>query len=134
MLKLLIVLYVVCFGCYVLFTREPDYFDGEFCNGKAVNSSQIEYTVGTTTYTLNASYLFTKIEKGSSKKIIYNSRKPQQASVYNWWGYWLRWQEILVSTVVLGLLFFLATAITNNPTEEAILQQAQPDAPQRKYS
>ncbi len=134
MLRLLILIYVVCFGTYVLFTREPDYFDAEFCNGTVVENNQIRYTVGGVNYTLNANYLFIKLPNGSTQKIIYNSSKPKLAHVYNWWGYWVRWQEVLVSVVVLGLLFFLAAAITKNPTPEALLQQLAPDTVQRKYS
>lgn len=134
MLRLLFVLYAVCFGCYILFTREPDYFDGEFCNGLAKEEGKIEYLVNNTTYTINASYIFLKIEKGKQYPIIYNTSKPQLASLHYWWGYWVRWQEILTSVLVLGLLFYLSAFITKNPTPEALLQQLEPDQPQRKYS
>lgn len=134
MLRLLILIYVVCFGCYVLFTREPDYFDGELCHGIAKENGYIEYTVGKSTYTINASYVFLKINKGQSYPIIYNASKPKLASLNYWWGYWVRWQELLISAVVLALLFFLSASITQNPTPEAVLEQLEPDAPQRKYS
>lgn len=134
MLRLLITLYIVCFGCYVLFTREPDYFDGEFCNGLVTENSLIDYTVGNSIYTIDASYLFIGLDKGSTQKIIYNPSKPKQASPFYWWGYWVRWQEIITSLFVLGLLFYLSTAITKNPTPEALMEQLEPETAQRKYS
>lgn len=138
MLKNILTLYIVCFGCYVLFTREPDFFESEkipaTIQPKKFNNAAV-YTINNKTYYINADYLFSNYHSGEIVEVIYNPQKPEQASINTIWGYWLRWQELLVSTFLIVGLYYLATSIIQNPDPESLLQQIDDeDKPQRKYT
>lgn len=138
MLRTILLLYVVCFGSYVLFTREPDYFESEKITVpvKISNSNYTaDYNIENKIYSLDANYLFRTYNSGDKIIVIYNPDKPKQASVYTAWGYWFRWQELIVSTILIFGLFYLATSITFNPNADALSKLVDDDAlPQRKYT
>ena len=138
MLKNIFSLYIICFGCYVLFTREPDFFESEKITVSIIDSNnhyKANYIIENRTYTINANYLFKRFKNGEKIAVLYNPQKPQLANVYSVWGYWLRWEELLVSIFLIIGLYYLATSITQNPNPESLLQQMEEeDKPQRKYT
>jgi hypothetical protein len=138
MLKNIFSLYIICFGCYVLFTREPDFFESEKITVSIIDSNshyKANYIIENKTYTVNANYLFKQFKNGEKITVLYNPQKPQLANIYSVWGYWLRWEELLVSTFLIIGLYYLATSITQNPNPESLLQQMEEeDKPQRKYT
>jgi hypothetical protein len=138
MFKNIFSLYIICFGCYVLFTREPDFFESEKITVSIIDSNshyKANYIIENKTYTINANYLFKQFKNGEKITVLYNPQKPQLANIYSVWGYWLRWEELLVSTFLIIGLYYLATSITQNPNPESLLQQMEEeDKPQRKYT
>jgi hypothetical protein len=45
------------------------------------------------------------------------------AKVYNFWGYWITWGELLTSIGLFIALFQVAVAVTKNPTAESLKEQ-----------
>ena len=132
MYKFVIILYITCFGLYILFSRQPDYFDGEktkgiihFMNDSATGKPYpaAVYRINKISYSINAAYLFKTYKEGEQVNIIYEASQPEKAAVYSLWGYWLQWSEILFSLVLLIGMFRAAVAITKNPTPEALIEQ-----------
>lgn len=132
MYKGIFILYLVCFGCYILFTRQPDYFDGEkapaaiqyvadSATGKMVHIAR--FSNGYRTYTINADYYFRSLETGDKVTVIYELDHPERAVVYTFWGYWIGLGELIGSVVFLVLSFQVALAITKNPTPESLIEQ-----------
>lgn len=140
MYKLLIVLYVVCYACYIFYTREPDYFDGEIATATIIidpstKSEFAVFNVMSKTYQVNASYPLRKLVQNEEVKVIYKVSEPEVAVVYRFWGYWFKWGELLMSSILLVALFYLSLSITNNPSPESLYhQQNYVETPQRKYS
>lgn len=132
MYKLVAVLYFVCFGLYVTFSRQPDYFDGEFhpatVHFMADSTGEVQpmavFTLTKTdTVKVPAGYVFRKLEEGERVRVIYETAKPRNAQVYAWWGYWFTWGECLFSVILLLALFQIAVQVTNKPTPEALLEE-----------
>ena len=130
--SLLIILYVVCFGCYVLYTRHPDFFDGERAPGmihwmhdstekRTIPKAIFRYNL--TTYAVDARYLGREWKEGDKVEVIYEKEDASKGAVYALWGYWIRWQELIGSVISLVLLFQVAVSITRNPTPEAVMDQ-----------
>ena len=143
MYKLIITLYITCFGLYVLFSRQPDYFDGEKTKGTihfikdSITSKPHPvaiYTLNKIGYSINAAYLFRTYKEGEHVNIIYEGSLPEKAAVYSWWGYWFKWNEILFSLILLIVMFQIAVAITKNPTPESLIEQLESKSSRkRKY-
>lgn len=140
MTKLTIILYIICFPVYILFSRQPDYFDGEktiatihFHNDSTSNSILpfAFYSVSKTVYSVNAAYIFKSYKEGEKVSVIYEASQPAKGAVYSVWGYWIKWGEVLFSVVFLIVMFRIAVAITSNPTAEALMEQLE-DKPVRK--
>ncbi|TXT33268.1 MAG: hypothetical protein FD136_998 [Chitinophagaceae bacterium] len=132
MYKSLFSLYLVIFCCYLLFTRIPDFFDGEkypatitFLKDSTTNIllPQAKYSIGINKYVVAADYPLVKYTNGEQVEVIVEHEHPEKAAVYRFWGYWISWEELLASVVAAVLLFQVALSITNNPTPEAILEQ-----------
>ncbi len=131
MKSLAIVLYVVCFGVYVLFTRQPDFIDGEQADGKVelVKDSlgntiqQIRFHTGWKEFVVQDNYLFRFFKQGEQVVMVYEKSAPEKGKVLHWWGYWLRWDECLMSIVLLGAMLAAAFSVTSQPTPEALLEQ-----------
>jgi len=144
MYKAIITFYIICFALYIFFTRQPDYLDGEFTTG-TVHSAEdsaskhpiekASFSVDTTYYLINAAYPLRDITEGEKVNIIYEAANPQQAAVYRWWGYWIQWDELLVSILIPVIFLFVAKAITGNPTPESLIEQMETEKPpnRRKY-
>lgn len=120
MFKVVFTLYVVCYACFIFYTREPDYFDGEIAKGTItfINQKPIAtYKVSNNVYSINTDYLFKTWHSNETVNIIYNPAHPEKACVYSIWGYWFTWGELLLSSILLFALYQLAVGITQNPAE-----------------
>ncbi len=135
MFKAVFILYVVCYACYIFYTREPDYFDGEVATATISfnknNNVIAAYKVDNKNYTINANYVFRKLQLNEEVKIIYNPAHPEKAAVYSFWGYWFTWGELLLSSVLMFALYQLAVSITKNPNEDEI--EDDDEVKSRKY-
>ena len=121
----MIILYIVCFGCYVLFTRQPDYFDSERTTGEVIsinNKSVVRYSDGNDAYTTYVVYPFLH-RPGKYVEVVYEKADPSKAKHYTFFGYWTTFGELVVSMLIMIVLYFVAVSITNNPTPEALLEQ-----------
>jgi hypothetical protein len=96
--KLIIILYFICFGLYILFSRQPDYFDGEktkafihFTKDSATGKPYpaAVYRINKISYSVNAAYLFRTYKEGEQINIIYEASQPEKAAVYSLWGFGL---------------------------------------------
>ena len=139
MYKLLLTLYFICYACYIFYTREPDYFDGETTHAfvtlnNKTNKATASYHIQGKQYFIDANYPLRTIENGEVVTIIYNPSKPEVAAVYSFWGYWLTWGELCFSIIALFISYQIAVSITSNPTAESLKeQQTIDDTPKAKY-
>ncbi len=127
-------------GCYILFTRQPDYFDGEKAPATIQNvyDSVVKQTIPAAVYQASgnwyhtdARYLFRKPIVGSRVTIIYETATPETAAVYTFWGYWMGWGELLFSIVGYLLLLQIAFSVTTNPNADSLHDQLS-YAPEKK--
>jgi hypothetical protein len=131
---------VVCYACYIFYTREPDYFDGEITTAmikvdSSTQSATAVFDIMNKTYLVDASYPLRKLNSNQKVNVIYKVSEPETAVVYSFWGYWFKWGELLMSSILLIALFYLSVSITNNPSPESLYeQQNYVETPQRKYS
>ena len=141
MLKTVIPFYIICLALYILFSRQPDFQDGAFTPGiiHYINDStgnplpRATFSINKIQYTINAAYPLLRLQEGQPITIIYETNNPSRASVYNWWGYWLQWDELLASILIPLLLLYAAKAITARPDPEALLEELEMrDPPKRK--
>ena len=132
MYKFISIFYFVIFSLYVLFSRQPDYFDSEFAPAtihfvKNSASQKLEttanFSVGEAKYQVSANYLFRNFKEGDNVEVIYELSNPKKAVVYLFWGYWLTLGEVIASMIMWFVLFQVAVGITKNPTAEALLDQ-----------
>jgi hypothetical protein len=131
MYKIVAVLYFVCFSLYILFSRQPDYFDGELSaatihwvkDSTGVTVPMAAFTVGKDAYQVPAAYPLRRVQEGERVRVIFENSDPKKATVYAFWGYWLTWGEALASVVLLLVLFQVAVQVTSNPTAEALAEE-----------
>ena len=136
-------IYLALYGCFVIFARQPDYFDGEITSAtihfakdstSQTNVLLANFSVGANKYSVKASYPLRPLSEGDKLEVIYDSTNPKKAVIYSIWGYWILWDELLVSLVIYLILFQVAVGITNNPTPEAVIEQLEfKSKPKRKY-
>lgn len=130
--KGIFILYLVCFVCYLLFSRQPDYFDGEkvpaiiqqvkdTSSGKTI--LRAVFNTGTKVYDIDPHYVFRNLTEGTKLTVIYETGSPEKGAVYSVWGYWITWGELAMSIVLCVVLFQVAVAVTNNPSAEALAEQ-----------
>jgi hypothetical protein len=143
--RFVIIFYFIVFGTFILFSRQPDYFDGEstyatihFMQDSVSQTTKpfAVFQLNHQTYKTNAAYIFRQFTENEKVDVIYESSQPENAAVYMWWGYWIKWQEILISIVLLVVGLQAAKAIIKNPSPETLIDELE-DAPQprkRKYS
>ncbi len=121
---IVIILYIVCFGSYILFTRQPDYFDGQFTTGKTIQDSGklvVLFSDGVNNYrTPVKTFLHHPNEE---VRVIYEAADPSNAQVYSLFDYWVSFGELIASLVIVGFLYWIATTVTNNPTAEAVVEE-----------
>lgn len=132
MYKSVTILYLVCFACYLIATRQPDYFDGEKAPATIqwLADSASGYSIpkavfhdGRKEYAVDARYVFRNWQNGEKTEVIYETDHPEKAVVYAFWGYWLSWGELLGTIVIYFALFQVAVSVTSNPTAEALVEQ-----------
>ena len=131
----------MCFGLYILFSRQPDYFDGETGRGvihylKDTIHKELQplaiYSTGKKTYSVNASYVFRNYKEGEIVTVIYELSQPEKGAVYSWWGYWLTWGEMLFSFFLIFAFYKISAAVTKNPSPESLLEQLEYKPQKRK--
>lgn len=132
MYKSVIILYFIVFSAYILFSRQPDYFDGEIIPGiihwsqDSISHKPIPkayFTIGKDTYSFDARYVLRNLPEAKKIRVIYQASQPQKAVVYSWWGYWITAVELVASVVLLFVLFQIAVVLTKNPTAESVIEQ-----------
>lgn len=132
MLRTALILYLSCFAVYILFTRQPDYFEGEITTGTVVSAGTLSPTVmqnhairsndhpvvqfaeGHETYYYNGADNFFQqgFEVGEKVKIVFNPGNPAEANIYSFLGYWIDAKELLFTLAGFIILFGVAIAIT----------------------
>lgn len=126
------ILYLVCFACYLFFTRQPDYLDGEKApaaihwiqdSASGRNIPKAVFNDGHKVYAVDARYFLQNMEEGDRVQVIYETDHPEKAVVYRFWGYWLTWGELIATVVIYIGLFQIAVSVTRNPTAEALMEQ-----------
>ena len=144
MYKAFIPFYLICFGLFIFFTRQPDYADGEFTTGAihfiadSVSQKPVataSFMVDKKSYVINAAYALRNLKEGEKVSIIYETSNPQQAAVYSWWGYWIKWNELIAWILIPFILLKITKEITNNPTPEALIEDIEMNKPvkRRRY-
>jgi hypothetical protein len=131
LIKAIIPLYIICLVLYIFFTRQPDYQDGEFTTGVihyVTNSNKkilpkAIFTAYNSKDTIDAYYPLRRLREGSHVRIIYDTSNTRKASVYSWWGYWLKWDELLASILIPFILLYAAKEITARPTAEGLIEE-----------
>lgn len=117
---------------YVLFTRHPDFQDGQittatihFVKDSATTTTEAKafYNYDKVEYAANTNYLFRNFKDGETVKVIFETSNPSKAAVYSWWGYWIQWDEILASIFIPVVFLYAAKAITSSPSPEALREQ-----------
>lgn len=145
MVKNVVILFLVIYPLYVLFSRQPDYFDGEYSRAiihYAVDSANgqkvpiADYSIKRHNYRIQAGYPFASFAEGDTVKIIYETAYPENASVYRVWGYWIRWKELFSILLLFVFMYLLAVSITSHPTPESLLEELEggkPTPKKRRY-
>lgn len=132
MYKGLFLLYLICFGCFILFTRQPDYFDGEKTpatikwlpdSAAGKNIPKAVYSESGKQYSIDARYFLRNWKNGDKTEVILEAEHPDKAAVYAFWGYWITWGELIATVLIYIALFQVAVSLTKNPTPEAMLEQ-----------
>jgi hypothetical protein len=131
MVKTILPFYIICFALYIFFTRQPDYLDGELTAGfihyikdsTQKSIAKVSFTVDQKIYTANAAYPLRNLKERRTVLVIYDTSNPGNAAVYRWWGYWLRWNELIASILIPLVLYYAAKAITSNPTPETLIEE-----------
>jgi hypothetical protein len=129
--KSIAVLFLVVLATYILFSRQPDYFDGEIAgatihwmkDSTQNNIPQAVFNIGKKQYAVDARYVLRNLPEGKQVQVIYETPNPEKAAVYNFWGYWITWSELIGSIALLIVTMEAAKAITKNPTAEALMEQ-----------
>jgi len=114
-----------------LFSRVPDYFEGEFIEGvvtkagfsPALNKPElvVDYKAGSETlhYKTNMWFLTTH-KTGEKVTVIYDPSNPSQACIFTFIGYWLKWSELFFSIFFFMALFIAAVFITGKNSTEPL--------------
>lgn len=132
MYKGILTLYLVCFGCYLLFTRQPDFFDGVKVPAIVKEMTDVSsrqpvlkavFNTGTREVAIDPYYIFRSIAEGQQLTVIYETGNPALGKVYAIWGYWVQWDEWLMSAVLCFLLFQVAVSVTSNPSPESLKER-----------
>ncbi len=132
MYKGIFILYLVCFGTYLMFTRQPDYFDGEkvpatiFIVKDSLSPKMMavaEFSNGYKNFRVKADYYFRNWKNGEKTEVIYESEHPEKGAIYGFWGYWISLGELLGSILFIIVGYQAAVSITKNPSPEALKEQ-----------
>lgn len=135
--RAVVIIYIVILAVYLLFTRTPDFFEGEtqkatihFVKDSTGQTAPFAFYVnGKQHLKIDARYVLRSLSEGEERTIIYDTQQPQAAVIYTFWGYWITWQELIGSIVLWVALYQVARAITSNPTPEGLLSELEDDKP-----
>jgi hypothetical protein len=125
--------YLICFTVYILFSRQPYYFDSELTpatvveaksldpatlkeNSIALNDAPIvQYAVGSDTfyYNGNHNYLQRWIKPFTRVRVIYDEGNPHNADIYQFLGYWIVLKELIFSLAGFAILLAVAIGISS---------------------
>lgn len=141
MFKSVAFLYVILFSAYLVFTREPDFIDGvkapatvlsQYDTVSKGDRLKVQFSHGKTQYTVSTDYPLRNVLKNEQVMVIYEPSNPEKAVIYAFWGYWIRWDELLISLIGYFGLFFIAVSITSNPTPEALIEELEGRKPKKR--
>lgn len=126
-----------------MYTRKPDFFDGEtapamvhwmYDSSTARTVPMVLYRYGSKNHAIDSRYVFRNWREGKRLHVIFEKDEPSRAAPYVLWGYWIRWEEIIGSVIILLVLFQVAVQITSNPSPEALIEQLDhKEEKKRKY-
>ena len=143
MYKAVLFLYLICFGTFILFTRQPDYFDGEISpaiivlsptNSAEKKLTRAVFSNGYHQFSVDASYYFRSLHAGDKVVVIYETEHPEKAVLYRVWGYWFGLGELIGSILFLVISLQIAMTITKNPSPASLEEQLAYKAPvKRRY-
>lgn len=92
------------------------------------------YSVAGRQYHAKADYLFRSFKEGEKVYIIYELSQPEKGGIYDWWGYWITWGEMLFSLFLMVALYKISHAVTKNPSSESLIEQMEyKPVKRRKY-
>jgi hypothetical protein len=134
------VLFLVCFGIYILFSRQPDYFSSDTAIGTIQNVPltdtsilhkykidtgdypMVRYAVGGQVYYLNEKdNILAKVGlSGSKVTVIFDADYPEKAAIYKLTGYWIVLDEVIIFLLAYALLFGVAIAVTGKSKIETL--------------
>lgn len=88
MIKTATIVYLICFSCYVLFTRQPDYFNGEFARGTIVclekdkKKKSVRYRVGSEAFVVPLKgWGARQVAEGDAVEVIHDPSPPSNGSM-----------------------------------------------------
>ncbi len=143
MIRTAILFYIIIYSLYTVFTRRPDYFDGTIIPATIQFNTEVHtqkklpfahYLASGKMYAVDASYLFRNYHSGEQVQVIYEASNPAQAGIYSWWGYWLRWQEIIPSLLIYSILFYAAFSISKKEAGDTIIETEKAYRKKKKYA
>ena len=134
------VLFFVCFGIYILFSRQPDYFSSDTAIGTIQNHPitdtsilntyhiapgdypVVKYGVGKQVFYLNEKdNVLAKVGLSESKvTVIFEADYPEKAAIYKITGYWIVLDEVVIFLFAYALLFGVAIAVTGKSKSETL--------------
>lgn len=138
MLRTVIILYFVCFSAYILFSRQPYYFDSEQTPGTVVEAVAlsdsiqranqvvtgdypiVQFAVGSETFYYNGTHNYFQhywIKPTGKIEVIYDPGDPKKADILGFFGYWVNMDELVFTFVVFVVLLGVAIAITGKHKE-----------------
>lgn len=124
MKKAVIILFLTCFLLFVLFTRQPDFFDSEITWGKIEIENNLPYATfieHSVKYKIKLeTFSLKSFKENETVKIIYSVANPNEAAYYSLFYYWFLWKEILLSLFIFATLFFAAFSINKNPEKDSL--------------
>lgn len=138
MYRSILILYLICFGVYLLFTRQPDYFDAEkapatihfvFDSSHTNKIAMAEFSNGYKNFQVDANYWGRTWKPGEKTTVIYETDRPENGAVYAFWGYGISWGELLGSVLFLVVSFMAANSITQNPSASSLKEQIEYQPP-----
>jgi len=120
----------------------PDYFEGDFTSGIVTEATfsvkdknpvlVINYQVGNEKFKYKTNKWFlTRHKPGQVITLIYNPSDPAIVSIYAIMGYWIQWDELLLTAIGFIILFIAAVVITGK--NSALSSTPKEQNKKRKY-
>jgi hypothetical protein len=116
----------------VLFTRQPDYFDGERTTGIITQKNDqmvAQFNYDNRVYFAEVPYPFLN-HRGEKVQVIYETADLSKAKQYGVIGYWITFGELAASLFIIIALYWVAASITKNPVPQALTEK--PEAGKKK--